>query len=394
MPDENMKRFCTDRQWEVLCAVEEHGGQRAAAKVLGTHHSLVGRVIRAVAAKAAKQGYAPEYDYTRQVPDGFKLKGVSTYYGADGEPRGQWVKSATDNERQLELMREAIEALTSEIVPLEPRIAQSCVSADNLMACYPVGDYHLGMMSWAKETGGDWDMKIAEGMMNAAITHLTDSMPLSQYGLVAILGDFFHYDNMEAVTPTARNILDSDTRYPKMVRAGIRIARMMIEKALDRHAIVRVIVEIGNHDLSSSIFLMEALRTLYENEPRVSVDTSPAHYHYYRFGSTLIGTHHGHGAKMAQLPMIMAQDRPEDWGATKHRYWWTGHIHTSKTQHMAVGAQDFVACSVESFRIIAPEDAWAAQKGYRSIRDMTSILIHKDHGEVARFKFNPAMMEK
>jgi hypothetical protein len=65
------------------------------------------------------------------------------------------------------------------------------------------------------------------------------------------------------------------------------------------------------------------------------------------------------------------------WGKTKHRWWLTGHIH-----HQQV--QDFNGCAVESFRILAPPDAWAAQKGYRAARDMKAVILHREFGEVAR----------
>jgi hypothetical protein len=211
--------------------------------------------------------------------------------------------------------------------------------------------------------------------------------------LIALLGDFFHYDGLEAKTPTSGHILDADSRYPKMIRSAIRSVRNMIRLALERHNTVNVIVEIGNHDLSTSIFLAECLALIYENEPRVVVDTSPSHYHYLEFGSCLVATHHGHGAKMEQLPLIMATDRADAWGRTKYRYWYTGHIHHAKTKTVVSSAQDFTGCTVESFRILAPADAWAAQKGYRSVRDMKAIVLHKEFGEVARHTVNPDMMK-
>jgi len=171
-----------------------------------------------------------------------------------------------------------------------------------------------------------------------------------------------------------------------MVRAVIRSTRQMIDKALLRHGELHIIVEIGNHDLSNSVFLMECLSALYEKEPRVTVDTSPRHFHYFTFGKTLVGIHHGHGVKLDKLPLIMAADRPKDWGETKYRYWWTGHIHTDTMK-------DFVGCRVESFRVLPPEDAWAANKGYRSMSDMKAIVLHKEFGEVARHTVNPAMLD-
>ena len=42
-------------------------------------------------------------------------------------------------------------------------------------------------------------------------------------------------------------------------------------------------------------------------------------------------------------------------------------------------------------RVIRPADAWPAQLGYRPIRDMKAIMIHREFGEVARFSVNPDM---
>tara|TARA_R110000772_G_scaffold180258_1_gene291507 strand:+ start:250 stop:645 length:396 start_codon:yes stop_codon:yes gene_type:complete len=131
---------------------------------------------------------------------------------------------------------------------------------------------------------------------------------------------------------------------------------------------------------------MECLHNIYEKEERVSIDRSPRHFHYFSHGSCLVGVHHGHGTKMANLPLIMAADRPEEWGKATHRYWWTGHIH-----HDSV--KDHAGCRVESFRILPPADAWAANKGYRAGRDMKAIVLHSEFGEVARHIVNPAMLE-
>ena len=142
----------------------------------------------------------------------------------------------------------------------------------------------------------------------------------------------------------------------------------------------------AHHDLSSSIFLMECLANIYEEEPRVTIDTSPAHFHYFKFGQCLIASHHGHGVKPDKLPLIMAQDKPVLWGATKYRYWWTGHVHHAELL-------DFPGCSVERFRVLPPPDAWASQRGYRSARDMKAIVLHREYGEVARNTVNPDMLK-
>jgi transposase len=51
-----------------------------AAKLLGMHE----RTLRGHKARMARQGWSPEHDMTKTVPDGFHLKGTSTLYDKDG----------------------------------------------------------------------------------------------------------------------------------------------------------------------------------------------------------------------------------------------------------------------------------------------------------------------
>lgn len=389
--DLGLREFATNSQWVKMVAIAKQGGVVGAAKQLRLAHSTVGAAQKAVLTKAARQGYAPDHDLTHTIPDGYRLKGASTLYDKDGKTKIQWVKSEIDKERQHEMFLEIVDELTNGLPRAKP-IKMPKTTMDNLMACYPVGDHHLGMLSWDKETGQDYDLKIGEALLNGATNHLVNISPDCERATIVFLGDFMHYDSFEPVTPTSRNQLDVDSRFPKMVRVAIRSMRHLIETAAAKHKYVNVIIEIGNHDLSSSIFLMECLYNVYENNERITIDTSPMHYHYFSFGQNLVGVHHGHGTNMANLPLIMAADKPEEWGETKYRYWWTGHIHKS-TKQPAANALDFTGCTVESFRILAPNDAWSHQRGYRSHRDMKSIILHKEFGEVARHTVNPEMLQ-
>lgn len=420
--DETLRPFATDKQWEAYRAVCEHGTYGAAARATGKSKGNLQRDVGIIRRRAVQQGHVPPA--IKPIPDGLTLRGTSTLYRDDGTVMQQWDKTKTQGrpEEETTPLPGPITKV-SKLYDGQGRVIQEWVSAKateeqkaqawadyarelaatvdraapipyimrpplgDLLACYPVGDHHLGMLAWGTETGGgSYDMKISEDLLRNASTYLMRMAPCCDQALVAFLGDFLHYDSFDAVTPTGHNLLDADGRYPKMIRAGVRMMRHMVDAALERHGKVHVIVEIGNHDLSSSVFLMECLRCVYENEPRVTIDTLPSHYHYFKFGRNLIGTHHGHGTKMEKLPMIMAADRAKEWGETAHRYWWTGHIHNRT-------ATDFAGCSVESFRILAPADAWAAQKGYRPIRDMKALVLHTEHGEVARHTVNPDMFK-
>jgi len=387
MIDEGLRPYATPRQWEVYCAVQEHGSQRAAARALGCVQSNISTALTAMHARAVQRGYSPDHDMTHPAPQGFRVKGTSTLYDLQsGEARMQWVKTATDGSEDA--LQAIVDGLKDEVPSVAPIPPPERVTA-SLMAAYPIGDHHIGMLAHKSETGENFDISIGEDLLRGAMERLTNSAPPAETALVAVLGDFLHFDGWSAVTPTSGHLVDADGRFYKLVRAALRSIRHAVACALQRHQNVSLAITIGNHDLSSAVWLMEALAMFYETEPRVTVDTSPSHFKYHRFRRNLIGMHHGHGkaAKPGDLPGIMAHDRATDWGETLHRTWYTGHIHNR---------QFFEApgCSVESFRILPPADAYAANNGYRSQREMQAIIYHDEHGEIERHRITPLMLEE
>lgn len=375
---EELRPYATDEQWKRIEAIMRCGSNRAAAKALDLDEKSIRRTLKAVMRKAG--GQEPIV-----LPDPKRVTKVSTLYDDENNVVQQWVQEKPEDKARDEAWHAAIDAMASELPRELPVPFLAAEFNEDLLAAYPVGDHHTGMHSWGAETGADYDLKISERLLTGATDYLMGTTPSCGIAIIPFLGDFFHYDSHRPVTPQHGNLLDADSRFPKMVAVGIRSMRYMIRAALKRHRRVHVIVEPGNHDPYSSIFLMQCLVNLYENEPRVTIDTSPAHFHYFRFGACLIGTHHGDTVKAEKLPLIMAADRPEEWGKTQYRVWWTGHVHHESRK-------DYAGCSVESFRILAPVDAHAAQSGYRSARDMKAILLHRDYGEVARHTVNPDML--
>jgi len=369
--------FCTtDTQRERLKSVIEHGGSvRGAQKALGLSHPCVVKTIELVRRAAAVKGVAPDKDLNYPLPEGQVVTGTSTLQRS---PAGnlQWVKTKTDSAAQLALMKEAIDALVKD-VPRATVREKANVGNSDLLAVYPLGDPHIGMMSWGEETGEDWDLKIAEAKMLSVFDRLVNTAPPCKEAVIVNLGDFFHADNMEAVTQRSGHKLDVDGRYAKMVRVGMRIMRRMIESALSLHEKVTVINSVGNHDDTGALFMNVALANIYENEPRVFIDQSPAPFHYFRFGKVLIGAHHGHTCKAPQLPGVMAADRAKDWGDTEFRYWLTGHIHHDSMK-------EYPGVKVESFRTLAAKDAYSSWGGYRAGQDSKCLIMHRDFGEIER----------
>lgn len=377
--DEGILAFATPRQSELILAWREHGGTRKASEALNVHRSAFQQALKAVTKRAAQQGYSPKHDMIHTVPDGYTVKGVSTYYNKDGKPTGQWVKSSADEQRRYEIMREAITGLAEDVRGLAPITAPPAASESDLLAVYPMGDPHFGLYSYAEETGDNFDLQIAEQVTCNAIDRLVASTPAASTGLLLNLGDAFHADDSSNQTPNSGHALDVDTRFAKVAKIALKAMTHCVRRLLEKHERVLVWNMAGNHDPHSAMWLAIAMDAFFSNNPRVEVDLSPSLYKFYRFGRVLIGAHHGHGAKSNDLPLLMAADRPEDWGSTEFRHWMCGHIH-----HWT--AKEHPGVVVETFRTLAGKDAWHAGKGYRSRRDMNCIVFHAKYGEIQRIK--------
>lgn len=385
--DANLEQYATEKQWQKIIAYHEHGGQRQAARALGINKSNIPKAYRAVLQNAAKQGYSPRHDMIHTVPDGFIVRGVSTYYGHDGQPRGQWVKSQTDMQYQAEKLVEWAEQRSEEFKPLPP-IEPVYGNFDDVMNTVVVGDHHIGMLAWGEETGGEnYNLKRAEQLLKASMQHNFGMMRPAKQACIMVLGDFLHYDGILAVTPTNRHILDSDSRLDEMIDLGLDCIEWSINLALQTHENVHVMIEPGNHDESILRVFRSTFVRLFRDNLRVTIDDTKRNTHVYKFHNNMIGTTHGHGAQMKpqNLPLIFATDYYDIWGETEHRYIHTGHVHHKNVM-------EFPGCQVETHGILAPADAYAANNGYRSKQRMEAITYHPQYGEYSRFTFNPGMM--
>lgn len=384
MIDPNLFQFCTVRQLEILEALEKHGTSRKAAKALGLgSKSSVTEAVQLVKKKAAAAGYSPAHDMTRTAPDGFKVKGTSTYYDQDGNVRGQWVKTSADQQRQMELMREAIAAAAEDMPRLSP--IQAPTDGDGkLCNVYTLTDSHVGMLAWHREGGEDWDLDIAENTLTKCFESLVAQAPAAKTCVVANLGDYLHYDSLEAVTPTSRHAVDADGRFAKMVRVAVRILRKLVDFALHKHQHVVVLLAEGNHDLASSVWLRTMFSALYENEPRLHVIDSELPYYVYEHGKTMLCWHHGHLSKNEQLPILFASQYAEAWGRTKRRYAHTGHRH-----HLEI--KEHSGITVVQHTTLAARDAYAARGGWMSERHITGYTYHAEYGQVASTTITPEM---
>jgi hypothetical protein len=370
---------------EINAAIVQAGGIRPAAKLLGVDHRSLQRRVRRM--EARDKGFVG--NVFPVIPAGHHLKGVSSLQKVHdpetGETVMQWVKSAKDAENVELNLRTALDALKSEIPRAELTYGDPNLNYARLASLYVLTDYHLGMYAWKEETGDDWDMNIAEDLLVNWFKLAIESGPNSHTGILAQLGDFLHYDTLEAVTPTAKNTLDADTRAQKMIRVGLRVLRRVVNMLLIKHDHVVVLMAEGNHDIISSVWLREAFKIFYENEPRVTVEVSPDPYYAVQWGKTALFFHHGHLKKPEQVDRVFARKFREMYGACEHVYGHLGHMHHQKVIESSL-------MLLEQHPTMTAADAYASRHGYLSSRRASVIVYDKEHGEVSRLSFNPEMV--
>jgi hypothetical protein len=377
--DPRLLEFCiTENQRTTIQAVIDHGSQRAAAKELNKAHGTIANTVQSIKKRAEKRGYSPEHDLTHILPESLTLKGTSTLYHKEKGQILQWVKTQADKEVQAQQILEAIKDALEEYRGKSEPVHHVGFDPVNGLTAYVMGDAHFGMLAHQDETKiDDFDSEIAYRIMQGAVDYLVHSSPPTKNALFVNVGDALHVDNRQNKTPGHGHPLDADSRYYRIIKVFVWAMIHAIRRMLEKHDFLTVINAAGNHDPDSTQWIQLALALYFDNEPRVDIIQDPGHYYRYRYENVLLGVTHGDGAKMEELPNIMAHLWAQEWGQTIHRHWITGHIH-----HKTV--KEFNGCKVESFNTLAPSDAWHAKSGYFAAREMHSMIFHPEHGLVAR----------
>jgi hypothetical protein len=324
-----------------------------------------------------KSHVASEQPRLEPVPPGFLTRKITSAIGPNGDVRLQYITSSPEEQQRWEAFWAAAkeQAKVHEGAKL-PVVVPTYLDTD-LLAWYPIGDPHLGLLSWAPETGVDFDLKIAVRDLEECMAQMVASVPAAAKATIVSLGDLFHAQDNTQLTPGHGNKLDVDSRFGKVLGAVQALTCAMTDLALQRHGEVTFAFLPGNHDPLMAAVMGSWLRAEYKNEPRVHVAPAFNSFYYERFGASLLGACHHDGVKIPDLPGIMAFDRCADWGQTNHHHWHCGHEH-----HREV--REYAGCTVEVHNTLAARDSWAHGRGFRSNRQLSAIVYHRAWGEYAR----------
>lgn len=403
-----MTPLTPDEIERVTAAYTEHKTIRATAAALGmsfgaVHLRLARAAERGMLAPGSETmpGYAIR-QLTRKDADGtiiqerkeageqyeplggMALKGRTTWVNGEDRVTNRVYMERADTQAALAAMSAAVAAFKEDVPRTDP-VAPPAHTHRDLLNQYTITDAHFGMLAWLEEAGADYDLNIAERLLLDWFAAAIDMAPDASTAILAQLGDLMHYDGFESKTPTSGHFLDADSRLPKVIRVVIRTLRRIVSMLLAKHDHVHIIMADANHDPASEAWLREMFAAFYEDEPRVTVDSTAGTYYAYEHGDVSLFYHHGHKRKVETVDSVFAGKYREIYGRTTYSYAHLGHLHSDALKSTNL-------MKVERHETLAAADAYVANGGWLSGRSAKVITYHRAHGEVARLTLSPDMV--
>lgn len=239
-------------------------------------------------------------------------------------------------------------------------------------------DLHIGKLSMSFETGEEYNNQIAVSRAVKGVEGILNES--SGYNIDQILfvggNDILHIDTPKRTTTSGTPQDTCGMWYSNFLLAK-KLYIDLIEMLLPV-ADVHFVFNPSNHDYMNGFFLADVIQTYFRHNKNMTFDCSIAHRKYFRYYKNLIGTTHGDGAKIQDLPLLMAQESPENWSETIHRYVYFHHVHHKMSK-------DYAGVTVESLRSPSATDSWHHRNGYQHAPKAIEGFIHcKNHGQIAR----------
>ena len=373
--DEKLLDYATDRQRELLLAWKAQGTQRAAAEALGVSKNNINQAHAALQKKAAIHGYAPGHWQDGTAP-GYRMGKVTVQRTPDGGVERVWERQHPEQAEIEGAIRAAAEAVFREYPPLSGPELEPGDLDDTLIPWFEIGDAHLGMVAWARETGHNFDLDIGARELLFAFKMLVDRAPRTRRCVINDLGDFTHYENFKAETEASGHRLDADGRFPKMAEVVAVCWRVMIDYALQKYETVDVIVNQGNHSRTNDIWIRVMLEMLYGDCGRVNVLPNSGVFVPYKMGDTFVVTHHSDKASGKRLVDAVLTTYHDFVKECRFIYVDTGHIH-----HHQV-SKEYGLVQVESWNNLSPNDAHHHNAGWRSKQSMSCAVRSVKYGQL------------
>jgi len=251
------------------------------------------------------------------------------------------------------------------------------------IAVLSIQDFHLGRFASKLEVGKDTNIETQKRHILQCVKDLINK--ISKFGrpekiLLSIGGDFANSDNAKLTTTngTPQDSIPSHTLI--QVESSI-LSIQLIDMLRQITDVVELIPTGGNHDKDSSVSQYLFASAWFKDCEDVitffdKLDPTLSGRQYREYGNNLIAFAHGDGAKIRNMPVIIANEARDIWGRTKHTTVLTGHHHYRISQDL-FGMQHVQVPS------LALDDRWSYGKGFQNEKGLTIVLLDKEKGYIA-----------
>lgn len=247
---------------------------------------------------------------------------------------------------------------------------------DDMLILMPSIEAHLGKLAHRVETGHDYDYKICSERFRECFQRMIELQQgvKASTALVVIGGDFFNSE-ANGTTTNGTPQFSTDTRFIKMFGIGESLYCEAIMKLREHFKRIQVMLCPGNHAGNAEFCLYKSLMAYFRNEKDVEFIDNYRYTQSYVFGNTSLFFNHGDPNNKRLLHSIAAEF-PKEWGATKYRYLFVGHLHKLEV----VDSE----CGIQMHRVpaICDADAWHYRErfGIGTAPSHEIFAIHKNRG--------------
>jgi len=313
------------------------------------------------------------WEVAAKTPDGF-------------ETRTLWQVKLWLKRRAAKFLTDALESLIARTASHKPAIPTTPKkTAGPYLVELSLFDVHFGKLAWA---GDDFNVVKAESVFADAVNVLLDRVSAWDVSriLIPVGNDFYNVDNWQGTTGKGTP-QDNDGPFARVFEAGC----MAMVNAIDRCLAVAPVDLLwvpGNHDPSTSFYLVRWLDAWYRHADAVTVDRDHRPRKYVQHGCCLLGFTHGNEEAHRDLPAIMAAEVPDLWAATTWREIHLGHFHRAR-QTIHRTTDEFGGVRVRVLPSLSGIDSWHFGKGYvQNKRAAEAYLWHADEGYAGHVSAN------
>lgn len=273
-----------------------------------------------------------------------------------------------------------IDDLVSEIKNWAPdyKTIKRAESSDGHCLVFDPADVHIGKLASSFETGEEYDQEIAVNRVKEGLQGLLNKASGFKINKIIFVtgNDILHIDTPKRTTTSGTNQDTDGMWYDNFVKAKKLLVEVI--ETLVTIADVEVVYNPSNHDFMSGFMLLQAVEAWFRTSKNVTFNNDMTHRKYVKYGKNLIGTTHMDGAKIQDLPLLMAHEASIHWHECKHRYIYGHHIHHKSSK-------DYMSVNVETLRSPSSADGWHHRNGYQhSPKAVEAFIHHPEHGQVAR----------